>query len=217
MAEYSSDEERFSAFVNFFKDYKNTLLIGFLFLASILVSSVSYKSYITSKNIKAAEIYDAWFVNLSADSASASDDKENFNKLQEQYPNTGYAQLARMIRGSSLAREGDLDAALIDFKELLDVSSGFFGNDMLNSIAKINIARIELSKENYSNALKVLESFNSESEHPLVYEVKGDALAGLKKNDLALDQYSLALENSQNESQQSLLKMKINQINNKYS
>ena len=214
MAEYSSDEERFSAFVNFFKDYKNTLLIGFLFLASILVSSISYKSYITSKNIKAAEIYDAWFVNLSADSASASDDKENFNKLQEQYPNTGYAQLARMIRGSSLAREGDLDAALIDFKELLDVSSGFFGNDMLNSIAKINIARIELSKENYSNALKVLESFNSESEHPLVYEVKGDALAGLKKNDLALDQYSLALENSQNESQQSLLKMKINQINN---
>ena len=214
MAEYSSDEERFSAFVNFFKDYQNTLLIGFLFLASILVSSISYKSYNTSKNIKAAEIYDAWFVNLSADSASASDDKENFNKLQEQYSNTGYAQLARMIRGSSLAREGDLDAALIDFKELLDVSSGFFGNDMLNSIAKINIARIELSKENYSNALKVLESFNSESEHPLVYEVKGDALAGLKKNDLALDQYSLALENSQNESQQSLLKMKINQINN---
>ena len=214
MAEYSSDEERFSAFVNFFKDYKNTLLIGFLFLTSILVSSISYKSYNTSKNLKAAEIYDAWFVNLSADSASASDDKENFNKLQEQYSNTGYAQLARMIRGSSLAREGDLNAALIDFKELLDVSSGFFGNDMLNSIAKINIARIELSKENYSNALKVLESFNSESEHPLVYEVKGDALAGLKKNDLALDQYSLALENSQNESQQSLLKMKINKINN---
>ena len=214
MAEYSSDEERFSAFVNFFKDHKNTLLIGFLFLASILVSSISYKSYNTSKNLKAAEIYDAWFVNLSADSASASDDKENFNKLQEQYSNTGYAQLARMIRGSSLAREGDLDAALIDFKELLHVSSGFFGNDMLNSIAKINIARIELSKENYSNALKVLESFNSESEHPLVYEVKGDALAGLKKNDLALDQYSLALENSQNESQQSLLKMKINKINN---
>ena len=122
--------------------------------------------------------------------------------------------LARMIRGSSLAREGDLDAALIDFKELLDVSSGFFGNDMLSSIAKINIARIELSKENYSNALEVLESFNSGAEHPLVYEVKGDALVGLEKNKLALDQYSLALENSQNESQKSLLKMKINKINN---
>jgi predicted negative regulator of RcsB-dependent stress response len=106
------------------------------------------------------------------------------------------------------------DAALIDFKELLDVSSGFFGNDMLNSITKINIARIELSKENYSNALEVLQSFNSSAEHPIVYEVKGDALAGLEKNKLAIDQYSLALENSQNESQKSLLKMKINKINN---
>ena len=47
-----------------------------------------------------------------------------------------------------------------------------------------------------------------------VYEVKGDALAGLNKNDLAIDQYSLALENSQNESQKSLIKMKINKITN---
>ena len=214
MADYSSDEERFAAFVNFFKDHKNTLLISFLALATILISSISYKTYNTSQNLKAGEIYDAWFVSLSADSASASDNKENFNKLQENYPRTGYAQLARMIRGSSFAREGDLDAALIDFKELLDVSSGFFGNDTLNSITKINIARIELSKENYSNALEVLKSFNSSAEHPIVYEVKGDALAGLEKNKLALDQYSLALENSQNESQKSLLKMKINKINN---
>jgi predicted negative regulator of RcsB-dependent stress response len=214
MAEYSSDEERFSAFVNFFKDHKNTLLIGFFLLSSMLISSIGYKSYNTSQNLAAAQIYDAWFINLSAESASELDGKENFNRLQDKYPSTGYAQLARMIRGSSLAKEGNLDAALIDFKELLDVSSGFFGNKMLNSIAKINIARIELSKENYSSALEVLESFNSVSEHPLVYEVKGDALAGLNKNDLALDQYSLALENSQNESQKSLLKMKINKINN---
>jgi len=214
MAEYSSDEERFSAFINFFKDHKNSLLIGFLLLTFILISSVSYKSYSSSQNLKAGKIYDAWFVGLANDSASTSDNKENFDKLQEKYSNTGYAQLARMIRGSSFAREGDLDAALVDFQQLLDATSGFFGNDMLNSIAKINIARIELSKQNYSNALEVLDSFNSESEHPLVYEVKGDALFGLKKNDLAMDQYSLALENSQNESQKSLLKMKINKINN---
>ena len=214
MAEYSSDEERFSAFINFFKDHKNLLLIGFLLLTFILISSVSYKSYSSSQNLKAGEIYDAWFVGLANDSASTSDNKENFDKLQEKYSNTGYAQLARMIRGSSFAREGDLDAALVDFQQLLDATSGFFGNDMLNSIAKINIARIELSKQNYSSALAVLESFNSESEHPLVYEVKGDALAGLEKKDLALDQYLLALENLQNESQKSLLQMKINKITN---
>jgi len=214
MAEYSSDEERFLAFVNFFKDNKNTLLIGFLMVSITLISFISYKSYTSSQNKKAAEIYDIWFLNLSADTSKAADDLENFNELQEKYTNTGYAQLALMIRGSSLAREGDFNAALNDFEKLLNTSSGLFGNDMLNSIAKINIARIELSKQNYSNALAALESFNSNSEHALVYEVKGDALLGLQKNNLALDQYSLALENTQNESHKSLLKMKINKINN---
>jgi len=185
-----------------------------LVLASILISSLGYKSYSSSQNLKAAVIYDAWFTGLSNKSEGTSDINENFNKLQEKHPNTGYAQLARMIKGSSLAREGDLEGALVEFKKLQDVSSGFFGNDMLNSIAKINIARIELSKQNYSSALAALESFNSKSEHSLVYEVKGDALAGLNKNDLAIDQYSLALENSQNESQKSLIQMKINKITN---
>jgi predicted negative regulator of RcsB-dependent stress response len=134
--------------------------------------------------------------------------------LQENYTNTGYAQLARMIRGSFLAKEGQLDNALEDFHELLRVSSGIFGNEMLNSIARINIARIELSQNNFSSALEVLESFSSNTEHPLVYEVRGDALIGLEKDSLALDQYSLALQNTQNESEQSILKMKINKLNN---
>lgn len=213
MADYRSDEERFSALVNFFKDNKNTLLSGFFIVSIMLISSISYKSYTSSQNAKAAEIYDAWFLSLSTESETETDSKEDFNNLQENYSSTGYAQLARMIRGSSLAREGNLDLALNDFQELMEESSGLFGNKILNSIAKINIARIELSKKNYSNALEILESFNSDSEHSLVYEVKGDALLGLEKNSLALDQYSLALENAQNESHKSLLKMKINKIN----
>ena len=117
-----------------------------------------------------------------------------------------------MVRGSSLAKEGQLDSALEDFYDLLDASSGLFGNKMLNSVAKINISRIELSNNNFSNVLEVLESFNTNNEHPLVYELRGDALAGLNKNSLALDQYSLALQNTQNESEKSILKMKINKL-----
>ena len=83
MVEYSSDEERFSAFVNFFKDNKNTLLISFFLLASVLVFSIGYKSYITSQNLKAAEVYDEWFVNLSAESKSALKDKENAPSIMD--------------------------------------------------------------------------------------------------------------------------------------
>ena len=212
MAEFNSDEERFAAIVNFFKDNKNFLLIGFALISIVLITSISYQSFTSNQNARAAEIYDAWFTGLAAESADSDETNINFNSLQEKYANTGYGQLARMIRGSSLAREGDLESALLEFKELSQISSGLFGNDLLNSIAQLNIARIELSKNNYSNALKALESFNSDSEHPLVYELKGDALLGLKKNNLALDQFSLAIENTIDESQKSLLKMKVNNI-----
>ncbi|MBT3851031.1 MAG: tetratricopeptide repeat protein [Gammaproteobacteria bacterium] len=212
MAEFNSDEERFAAIVNFFKDNKNFLLIGFALISIVLITSISYQSFTSNQNARAAEIYDAWFTGLAAESADSDETNINFNSLQEKYANTGYGQLARMIRGSSLAREGDLESALLEFQELSQISSGLFGNDLLNSIAQLNIARIELSKNNYSNALKALESFNSDSEHPLVYELKGDALLGLKKNNLALDQFSLAIENTIDESQKSLLKMKVNNI-----
>ena len=214
MAEYSSDEERFSALVNFFKDNKNTFLIIFIVASVFLISSLSYKSYTLSQNSKAAKLYDEWYSSQVSETSIEADDVKNFNLLQENYTNTGYAQLARMIRGSFLAKEGQLDNALEDFHELLRVSSGIFGNEMLNSIARINIARIELSQNNFSSALEVLESFSSNTEHPLVYEVRGDALIGLEKDSLALDQYSLALQNTQNESEQSILKMKINKLNN---
>jgi len=46
----------------------------------------------------------------------------------------------------------------------------------------------------------------------MVFEIKGDALIGLKKEELALAQYNLALANMQDESQKSLLKIKINQL-----
>ena len=212
MAEFNSDEERFAAIVNFFKDNKNFLLIGFALISIVLITSISYQSFTSNQNARAAEIYDAWFTGLAAESADSDETNINFNSLQEKYANTGYGQLARMIRGSSLAREGDLESALLEFQELSQISSGLFGNDLLNSIAQLNIARIELSKNNYSNALKALESFNSDSEHSLVYELKGDALLGLEKNNLALDQFSLAIENTIDESQKSLLKMKVNNI-----
>ena len=46
----------------------------------------------------------------------------------------------------------------------------------------------------------------------MVYEIKGDALIGLKKAELAKEQYQLAIDNSRDESQKSILKIKINSI-----
>ena len=46
----------------------------------------------------------------------------------------------------------------------------------------------------------------------MVYEIRGDALLGLKKADLAKEQYQLAIDNAGDESQKSILNIKINSI-----
>jgi len=209
MAEYSSDEERFSAVINFFKDYKAIISLSLLAIFVSLFSIIGYQSYKETRSSEAAIIYDKWLEELQSNNESS---KETFNKLQDAFSGTGYAKLARMINGSNLARQGNLKDALVNFQQLSDDTSGYFGNKVLNSIAKINIARIELSNKNFTNVLEVLDSFVSNSEHSMVYEIKGDALFGLNKIELAKEQYQLAIDNARDESQKSILKIKINSI-----
>ena len=212
MAEYNSDEERLTAIMDFLKRNQRTILLTFGAVFFTAITSVSVNSYYASQNTQAAELYDAWFIGTLEETNDLEKKASSFNTLQENFPKTGYAGLARLIKGSQEAREGNLEAGLEEFNELLDATSGLFGNDVLNVIARMNIARIELSNDNFLNALEALEPLNSSSEHPMVYEVKADALAGLNKNELALVQYNLAITNIQDESQKSLLKIKINKL-----
>ena len=212
MAEYDTDEERITAIMDFLKRNQRFILLTFGAVFFTAITSLSISSYYTNQNAQAAKLYDAWFIVASDEQIDLEQQAATFSALQENFPKTGYAGLARLIKGSQQAREGDLDASLEEFNQLLDSTSGLFGNDVLNVIARINIARIELSNNNFSNVLEVLEPLNSSSEHPMVYEVKADALAALNKNDLALAQYNLAITNMQDESQKSLLKIKINQL-----
>ena len=212
MAEYDTDEERITAIMDFLKRNQRFILLTFGAVFFTAITSLSMSSYYTNQNAQAAKLYDAWSIVESDEKIDLEQQAATYNALQENFPKTGYAGLARLIKGSQQAREGDLDASLEEFNELLDSTSGLFGNDVLNVIARINIARIELSNNNFSNVLEVLEPLNSSSEHPMVYEVKADALAALNKNELALAQYNLAITNMQDESQKSLLKIKINQL-----
>ena len=209
MAEYNSDEERFSAIINFFNDYRAIILSTLAAIIISLVSITAYQSFEETRNSEAAVIYDSWLVELDSNDENA---KESFDQLQDNFSRTGYAQLAKMINGSNLARQGNFDNALENFIQLSNDTSGYFGNKVLNSIAKINIARIELSNKNYTNVLEALDSFASNSEHSLVYEIKGDALVGMKKEKLAIEQYKLAIDNARDESQKSILNIKINSI-----
>ena len=212
MADYNSDEERFTAIADFLKRNKNTILVTLAAIALIAVTSLSINAYQAKQNDQAAELYDMWFAGMAEENVNLEKTSSTYNQLQNNFSKTGYAGLARLIKASQFARDGEMYDSLIEFQELLNTTSGLFGNDVLNSLARVNIARIEISNQNFASALEALESFNSESEHSMVYEIRGDALSGLGKTKLALDQYNFALQNMTDESQKSLLNIKINQL-----
>ena len=212
MADYNSDEERFTAIADFLKRNKNIILVTLAAIALIAVTSLSINAYQAKQNDQAAELYDMWFAGMAEENVNLEKTSSTYNQLQNNFSKTGYAGLARLIKASQFARDGEMNDSLIEFQELLNTTSGLFGNDVLNSLARVNIARIEISNQNFASALEALESFNSESEHSMVYEIRGDALSGLGKTKLALDQYNFALQNMTDESQKSLLNIKINQL-----
>ena len=211
MAEYSNDEERLLAIVDFFKHYRNLILSVIISVSLIGVGSYAIKYLQDSKNSSAALVYDKWIEDISAEDNSVINENESFNILISEYSSTGFAQLAMLKKASALAANSQLNESKYFFNKLVDTSSGFFGNSLVNKISRVSLARILIAESNYVDALNSIESLMNSSD-PLVNEIAGDALAGQKKITLAIDQYNLARDLYDDDASKNIVIMKLNNI-----
>ena len=211
MAEYSNDEERLLAIVDFFKHYRNLILSVIISISLIGVGSYTIKYSQDSKNRSAALVYDKWMEEISTEDNSVVNENESFNILISEYSSTGFAQLAMLKKASALAANSQLNESKYFFNKLVDTSSGFFGNSLVNKISRVSLARILIAESNYVDALNSIESLMNSSD-PLVNELAGDALAGQKKNTLAIDQYNLARDLYDDDASKNIVIMKLNNI-----
>ena len=206
MVTVRSEEERIQSIINFFKDYKFHIL--FIILASaVLVGGYFFSKSIKSIQIQAAKaLYEDWQVTL------VQEDKDQlFQNLIENYSDTGYSHLALLKKGSDLAKENYLEESKDIFYLLKKNSDGFFGNSLMNGIARVNIARISIALGEFEDALAVLEKY-SKDEDAYTHELKGDALSGVGKDDLALEQYQSAFEKYTDNGLRNLVELKINNL-----
>ena len=211
MAEYSNDEERLLAIVDFFKHYRNLILSVIISISLIGVGSYAIKYLQDSKNSSAALVYDKWIEEISTEDNSVVNENESFNILISEYSSTGFAQLAMLKKASALAENSQLNESKYLFNKLIDTSSGFFGNSLVNKISRVSLARILIAESNYVDALNSIESLMNSSD-PLVNEIAGDALAGQKKITLAIDQYNLARDLYDDDASKNIVIMKLNNI-----
>ena len=160
MVTVRSDEERVQSIINFFKDYK------FYILSIILASAILVGGYFFSKSVKSNQIEAAKVLYEDWQETQVEEDREQlFLNLTENYSDTGYSHLALLKKGSDLAKENNLEQSLEIFYQLKENSDGFFGNNLMNGIARTNIARISIALGNFEDALAVLEKYSNDEEY----------------------------------------------------
>jgi predicted negative regulator of RcsB-dependent stress response len=211
MAEYSNDEERLLAIVDFFKHYRNLILSIVISISVIGIGAYGIKYTQDAQNSSAALVYSTWIEDISNEENSIINDNESFDILINEYESTGFAQLAMLKKASALASNSQLGESKIFFKKLIDTSGGFFGNPLVNKMSRVSLARILIAESNYGEALNSIEGLMTGSD-PLVNELAGDALMGQKKNTLAIDQYNRAKDLYDDEASKNIIIMKLNNI-----
>ena len=206
MVTVRSEEERIQSIINFFKDYKFYILF-IIFASAALVGGYFFSKSVKSNQIQAAKVlYEDWQETLVQE-----DRDQLFQNLIENYSDTGYSHLALLKKGSDLAKENYLEESIDIFYQLKENSDGFFGNSLMNGIARVNIARISIALGKFEDALAVLEKY-SKDEDAYTHELKGDALSGVGKDDLALQQYQSAFEKYTDNGLKNLVELKINNL-----
>lgn len=161
-----------NAIINFVNKYKSTITVLLIVFLTILLYLFFNSQLKTKKSEEASKLYYSWNINLLNENTTKSD--ENFNDLINNYPNTGYAQLALLKDSVQEYNSGNTETSLDQFTRLKNLTNGSSGNKLLNKIASINIARINIDLLNFDEAIKVLTSLPNASQDAYVNELIGD-------------------------------------------
>lgn len=206
------NDMRFVPFLKFIDKYKNILIL----LAVILVGAVTYfvvnNQIEKKKSEQAALVYKEWLEEISQENP----DNENLNnllyKFLNDYKNTGYTQLALLSKANLDANSDNYKDSLDNFNKLIEITNGINGNKIYNKIARVSASRLLLSMEKYDEALGMIDIYSSSDTNGYIHELTGDILLEQGKIDLAISQYEKAANKYTDESSQTIIAMKISNI-----
>ena len=206
------NDMRFVPFLKFIDKYKNILIL----LAVILVGAVTYfvvnNQIEKKKSEQAALVYKEWLEEISQENP----DNENLNnllyKFLNDYKNTGYTQLALLSKANLDANSDNYKDSLDNFNKLIEITNGINGNKIYNKIARVSASRLLLSMDKHDEALGMIDIYSSSDTNGYIHELTGDILLEQGKIDLAISQYEKAANKYTDESSQTIIAMKISNI-----
>ena len=206
------NDMRFVPFLKFIDKYKNILIL----LAVILLGAVSYfvvnNQIEKKKSEQAALVYKEWLVEISQENPDNESLNNLLDKFLKDYKNTGYTQLALLSKANLDANSENYKDSLDNFNKLVEITNGINGNKLYNKIARVSASRLLLSMEKHDEALGMIDIYSSSDTNAYIHELTGDILLEQGKIDLAISQYEKAENKYTDESSQTIIAMKISNI-----
>ena len=203
---------RFVPFLKFIDKYKNILIL----LAVILLGAVSYfvvnNQIEKKKSEQAAIVYKEWLEEISQENPDNESLNNLLDKFLKDYKNTGYTQLALLSKANLDANLENYKDSLENFNKLVEITNGINGNKLYNKIARVSASRLLLSMEKHDEALGMIDIYSSSDTNGYIHELTGDILLEQGKIDLAISQYEKAENKYTDESSQTIIAMKISNI-----
>ncbi len=206
------NDMRFVPFLKFIDKHKNILIL----LAVILLGAVSYfvvnNQIEKKKSEQAALVYKQWLEEISQENPNNESLNNLLDKFLKDYKNTGYTQLALLSKANLDANSENYKDSLDNFNKLVEITNGINGNKLYNKIARVSASRLLLSMEKHDEALGMIDIYSSSDTNGYIHELTGDILLEQGKIDLAKSQYEKAVNKYTDESSQTIIAMKISNI-----
>jgi predicted negative regulator of RcsB-dependent stress response len=208
MNEIFENDIKFAKLRVFYSKYKKIILTISFGLVLFILGSILFSYLQKNSNEKAGIIFNNWLIQDTSSEKGKEASVKAFNTLISSYKNTGYTKIALLNQASIDARNEDYDEAINKFSILIELTDGFKGNKLFNKIARINMARLLYSQQNYKEALSTLDQYSSSSD-ALIHELVGDILNKQEKYILAKEQYKMAKDKYVDDTSISIVNMKL--------
>ncbi|WLT01623.1 YfgM family protein [Snodgrassella alvi] len=207
MVVHIQDEQEVANFKYFWQRWGRWIFAMLVILSLAYLGYVLYQSHLRSNNEKAAEVFDTFISQASANNLTES--KKALVQLQEKYPDTMNATQATLMMAGSAFDDGKYDEAI---RHLQWVKARQH-DDLLQTIVAQRLATVYLQQGKYNEALQALDVKVTNELKPVLLETKGDVLQAQKKNTEAVAAYQQALNLLSKDSvQREVIQMKISSL-----
>ena len=217
MVSERTEEEQIEAFKNWWAENGLKTILGIFLIFGGYVGWQSYESKVASESQAASDIWQTIITTMNeAPDGNLSQDNivsihKNGDKLKNEYGSTSYAHFAAAMKAKLAVEANNIELAVQELTWVLDNGA----DNAFVPIITLRLAKLEASRKNYEEALKILENADPGTLKSSFEETKGDLYMVLERTDEAYTAYNSAIlfNKSSDQLLNNVLQLKLSQVN----